>query len=706
MLSVRAICLALVFALLASGATLAADAVKPEFPEPKACERLPDDPTILEPEKSDWTDCEKWAWSCIRQGLEANFFTKECLKPRTSAQSDARKRLRLAAFFRPERFAADNALSDGFLLTVLNNRAYSAHIATPGIRIFGGYFKDPVNLENATTAVNLVLDGSMMRQGLRMTNFKTEKNLSLDASNIRGSLYLMRARIDGSIFMERGVFDTVDLRDARIGSSVEGTGSVFTNDFQFDRANIDGKLILTKSRLTLLKGWDSRIGGSLEMRLADIRRKIDLTGARVDGDVRMQDVSFGRQAADGDASCDWDPAVPGSYVINELRESQSAQDFAESLQEVVGGRPSYAGKSERNPCTSAPGAKTSLVRNEALLRNMKIQGTLCIVDVTGEISGGRDAAKPKFIEAISLDGSEAKSTVLSWKPTASRTLWRAVNFRTGYMVINLHDQPSDHFIDNLDIGFITFVRPSSQSLEDTDGLSDEHLVKYKCDLTPAPETVDVADTRDTQQRVSQFFTSDKSGSAQPFANVVARLEASGVATLRLRKSLSDFKNRNACAYGEYSKVRSERPALTAAEAWKETIKKRPKDISRAAFIASEAGYVTLDAACSFGLFGLREMVYYGHEPWRLVFWVLGAIAMFWIILKLDRGTPESNLLRRRFGPSYAFDNLIPLKQYRMEPEAADVLPSRRWIRGYRAFHRGLGLLFALLLFFFVYKAST
>ncbi len=698
----------LLLLLCASPSLPRAAEILPEFPDPVACPAEADDPTIAEPEKAAWTACEKFVWSCIRKGEEANLFLKSCIKPRTTVQSEARKRHRLAPFFNPERYASTNAISDSFVLTLLQNPVYSVQIPALGIRIFGAYFADPVNFENVTTSSNLVLDGSMMRLGLRMTNFTTPKNVSVDGSNIRGSLYLMRARIDGSIFMERGVFDTVDLRDSRIGSSVEGTGSVFTNDFQFDRADIDGKLILTKARLTLLKGWDARIGGSLELRLADIRRKVDITGARIEGDLRMQDVTFGRQPRSGDTYCDWDPELKASYVLNELMEALPEADRAAAMREVMEDRPSYAGKPDGNPCHDKSSAKVSLVRNEVLLRDMKIEGSLCIVDTTGLIAGSSDPARPKFVETISLDGTQAKSTVLSWKATESRTLWRAVNFKTGYMVINLNDQPSDHFIDNLDIGFITFARRPSGELSNDDlvGQSDEHLVKYKCELTPAANTVDPAEDEDTQERIIRFFTSDKSASAQPFSNVVSRLEASSINTLNLRKALSDFKYRDACGYSNFSRARRDTTWVSVPDAWRKAMEKKPEGTSTALHAASELSLLGLDTACNVGVYGLRQMVYYGHEPWRIMYFIFGAIVLFWLLLKLDRYTPGQEMMRRRFGLGYAFDNLIPLKAYRMEPEAADELPNSTTLRAYRVFHRGLGLLFALMIFFFVYKAST
>lgn len=703
---VAAIASAVLFAAFTFAAAAAEDP-PPEFPEPIACAIQPDDPSIAPAEKGAWSECEKWVWSCIKNGREANLFTKQCVIPRTSEQYVLRKKFRLAPFFKPERYATDNALSDRFLLTILQNPAYTEQIPAVGIRIFGAYFDDPVNLENVSTRINLVNDGAMMRLGLRMTNFTSTRNVSVDGSNIRGSFYLMRARIDGSLFMERGVFDTVDIRDARIGSSVEGTGSVFTSEFQFDRADIDGKLILTKARLTVLKGWDARVGGSLELRLADVRRKIDLTGARIQGDLRMQDVTFGRQLNEAGGTCDWDPAIDASYVLNELNASLKGEDLETALREVMVERPRQGGKIADNPCSKQGAGNISLVKNEVLLRDMKIEGTLCIVDTTGAITVP-PGAKSKSIESISLDGTEAKSTVLGWKGSSSTTLWRAVNYKTGYMVINLNRQPANHHIDNLDIGFISFSRRplGSDKLEDIAGQSDEHLVKYKCELTPTADAIDAADSRDTQARIAQFFTTDKSGSAQPFAKVVERLDASSVDTLELRKALSDFRYRNACTYSEFSRTRRDRPWLSAKAAMTEAFANAPANSSPIVYRIDQTARMGLDLTCSAAYAGLREMVYYGHETWRISVFIAGAIVLFWALLKFDSVPPGGNMMRRRFGLSYAFDNLIPLRAYRMEPAAADELPNAPWLRVYRVLHRGLGLLFVILIFLFVYKSST
>ena len=82
-------------------------------PAPEGALKLRDE------EVHDWSACEKWVWSCIAQGREANLFVRRCTVPRTTENDDLRTSLKDLAFEEPARFASSNALSGNFLLTIL-----------------------------------------------------------------------------------------------------------------------------------------------------------------------------------------------------------------------------------------------------------------------------------------------------------------------------------------------------------------------------------------------------------------------------------------------------------------------------------------------------------------------------------------------------------------------------------------------------------
>ena len=250
-----------------------------------------------------------------------------------------------------------------------------------------------------STSANLVLDGSIFKRGLRLTNFRSSKNISLDGSNIRGPILMLRIRIEGSLFLQEGIYDTIDLRDARIGSSIDAARSVFTDDFRIDRARIDGKVNLVKSRLTVLNAWDTSIGGSLELRLADLRLRVDMTGATVNGDVRMQRISFGRKRTEQTPSCDWDPDAGLDHLINHIvadvkkRHPEDNEALHRTMNEIVLSRPSPERRSASdNICVELLREARLGAKNEVLLRDMKIKGTLCLIDLTAGPAGRRCAA--------------------------------------------------------------------------------------------------------------------------------------------------------------------------------------------------------------------------------------------------------------------------------------------------------------------------
>ncbi len=672
------------------------------FPEPEACAPQADDPTILDKDKVRWTDCEKWTWSCLRQGLEANLFAKTaCQTPRASETVELRQRLRLAPFVKPERYAESNLLSGAFLVAVVTNPHYSSQLGNVGVRLFGGYFNDPINLENYTTNVNLVLDGSVMRRGVRLTNFKTDKNLSFDGSNVRGSIHLMRSRIQGSLFMEAGVYDYVDLNDAKIGASLEGSSSVFNDELRLHRADIDGKVILTKARLTTLSGWNALLGSSLEMRLADVRFGVDLTGSHVRGDVRMQDVTFARQESLSSARCDWDPDIPAQNVLHELRTAVPAEDFTAVFREVVTDRPTRAGSILPNVCETAHATdkgKVSVLadHNSVLLRDMKIDGALCLVDVTGEIAVKGAPGGTTNIGKIAIDGTSANSTILSWRnPSPSETLWYMVNYKTNYLLANLENSPRVHFTDNIDVGALTMMRRSAiYASSDTNHseLTDEYRVREKCDVTPGVGNNELAGDRLIQDRIIRYFNQDKSESPQPFANIVSRVDATGVNTTHLKIALSEHKNRNACSSSQI------------ARAWKDK-KWEGAKTKFASLNVDETRKFVLDGFCSAGLLGLKYSVSYGHEPHNLIFIAIGLVLAFAAALHFDKPVSQVFQHGRRLGITYAIDNLIPLKPYRFDRLHADEKPSSPFLRAWLVVHRILGATLAILAFFYIYKAS-
>ncbi len=701
----------LVLGLLAMAAICLADRGHAADESKNTACPVPEVKLELRPEdETAWSPCEKWVWSCILQGKEANLYEKKCLVPRSKENNEARAKSQYEPFVNPDAHPT-NLLGDGFLRTILWQEDYAKRIPPPGVRIYGAYFKEPVNLENVAASANLVIDGSVFKRGVRLTNFRSPKNISFDGSNIRGPILMLRTRIDGSLFLQKGIYDTVDLRDARIGSSIDAARSVFTDDFRMDRARIEGKVNLVKSRLTVVNAWDTVIGGSLELRLSDIRLRVDMTGATVNGDVRMQRIAFGRKRADQVPSCDWDTTTPADHLLSELNTTYAAdkQALQRIAAETVLTRPSLEGRPAiGNICVELLKDARFGANNEVLLRDMKIKGNLCLIDLTGEIDS--DSGR-EHLDTISLDGTQANSTVLRWKNSPSETRWHAVNFKTPYMLVNLESQPRQHFIDNMDVGFIAFVKKDSH--EPPPDASDENVDKYLCDVTPAPENAMPAWSDAVHRRLVQFFTgpANKSRSAQPFSKIVERLEESGATSTYLKIKLSEYKLAKVCATSAVSKELSTFDDLSwltfpqrLTQAWSK-VRDSAETAGDAYDVVGETNRLFWDGVCSSGITIYKYAVSYGHEPYNLFYYAILFVGLFWLLLRLDKPVPASDEPPKKLGLIYAVDSFVPLAQLRLDRRNAGALPNRALLRVYLRFHRFAGLVFAVLVFLFIYRAA-
>jgi hypothetical protein len=710
-----------VFFLLTAGVR----AAELDLPQPIACPAVTAD-LGLRLEHADgpaaWNACERFVWSCIRAGMEANLYNKRCLEPRVPETSRIIRRLRYAPFVEPDRYKEANLLRGGFLRAVLFHKEYVDQIQPPGIRIFGGYFADIVNLENIATDRNLVFDASIFRSDVRMTNFRTTANISFDGANVRSPLLLLRSRIEGSLFLQKGVYDHVDLRDARIGASLDAADSSFNGLFRLDRAQVSGKVDLERSRLTNWSAVDATINGFVRLHMVDVRARLDMTGAKIGGDVRMQKMRFGRWPADGPHKCDWNleadpkisfgPEAPGLKGQPELyaslkREVMENRLTGRSLVDVDG---AYVCVDRVRP-----------ERHEVLLREMKIGGTLCLIDATGRIEGVLRAGidnpaidpfdlRSPALAIISLDGTEAKSTVLRWAESDSLTTWHAINFSTGHMLIDMDAQPRQHFIDNLELKTLAFV--SSKHNPAHEALSDESD-KVLCDISPDPKTIVPLDHRDAHDRIISFFTTETqhlSRSAQPFGKIVERLQASGAASTRLKMALSEYKLRQLCSTSEVFKAWEKLPSqrwYRVPDAFLANFRTVMRRLDGFGVKVDELRKVALDSGCAAGMKAYKYATSYGHEPHNIIFVIALFVMFFWLLLSLDTPalTVSENGRPARLGLLYSIDKFNPFTQMQLDRRHSQWQPNMRSLQIYVKFHRFIGFILCLLLAISVYTAA-
>jgi hypothetical protein len=277
------------------------------------------------------------------------------------------------------------------------------------------------------------------------------------------------------------------------------------------------------------------------------------------------------------------------------------------------------------------------------------------------------------------------------------------------MLVNLESQPQRHFIDNMDVGFVAFVRKDANEPPMDKG--DENVDKYLCDVTPAPENVMAAGSRNVHERLVRFFSGagNESRSAQPFSKVVERLQESGATSTYLKTHLSEFQLARVCTTSAVSKELSTFEDLSLftfpqklAQAWRKAHESR--EMAEGAYDTfGETNRLFWDGICSGGMMVYKYAVSYGHEPYNLFYYAVLFIGLFWLLLKLDRRAGED--AEAKLGLTYAVDTFVPLAQLRLDRRNANALPNSGLLRFYLRFHRFAGFVFAVLVFLFIYRVA-
>jgi len=119
----------------------------------------------------------------------------------------------------------------------------------------------------------------------------------------------------------------------------------------------------------------------------------------------------------------------------------------------------------------------------------------------------------------------------------------------------------------------------------------------------------------------------------------------------------------------------------------------------------ESNRLLWDGVCSSGVTVYKYAVSYGHEPYNLFYYAILFVSLFWLLLKLDKPAIEGDANAKKLGLTYAVDTFVPLAQLRLDRRNAGALPNRRLLRIYLQFHRFAGVVFAVLVFLFIYRAA-
>jgi uncharacterized protein YjbI with pentapeptide repeats len=228
---------------------------------------------------SDWTPQEEWVWKQVSRGKIADFNKTEGYGGKLSP-------------IEPEGWKENRILRPKFLETILLQEPYRNDLTHRGVRIAGAWFKEPVDLSNATIPSQLWLNGSRFEQDVDLSFLKLPFLLSLEGSVFVRSLNLARAKIE-IINMSGSTFNgTLNMESLEVGSHLFMSKARFA-DVDLVGAKIEGQLDMSSSTFNgtlIMNGLE--VGSGLFMRDKAQFAEVDLKSAKTEGQLDMSSSTF------------------------------------------------------------------------------------------------------------------------------------------------------------------------------------------------------------------------------------------------------------------------------------------------------------------------------------------------------------------------------------------------------------------------------
>lgn len=236
-----------------------------------------------------WTPQEKWVWNQICNGEIADFNERDKEYDKVFDPKNHKRKPK------------GRLLTSEFLETILLHEPFCGSLTHHGVRIVGAWFKDPIDLTNATLNHQLWLDKSCFDSDIDLSFLKTDYGISLDGSYFNGKLNLNSAKIGGQFNINNSMFnDELIMNSVNISGSFYMKNVVMFKNVYLIGADIEGQLNMNGSKFTDKLIMDSLyVGGYLKMcdpaefnYVSLLNSKIDsaleMDGSRFKGELLMQ----------------------------------------------------------------------------------------------------------------------------------------------------------------------------------------------------------------------------------------------------------------------------------------------------------------------------------------------------------------------------------------------------------------------------------
>lgn len=590
-----------------------------------------------------------------------------------------------------------------------------------GIRIVGALFCDGLDLADLDLPATLVLDRSVFEGPVDARNLRLAGDLGLEHVVVFDTVRLAHARIEGSVRAGGSFVRRLRVHDTQVAGSWQQKAAVVLLDADLVRLAVAGDLSLAHSAFTRLSVQASRIDGTLSLDDSEARCTYRVDGSTI-GAVSARNAGFGRIVAVGVGAgavryAWWRRAVagrPASHTQTLFRSADIAAEVEAERRRIAhpewppetgtGLRGCPGGEEAGDIAPERSGGLAGIPMSPHLafsVLDSEVRSAFCLAGFAWASAGHDELPEPGHpATVLALDGTRiggdlvidlwggrqsAVAALRAPHPEFARVAalhrLEAVGLTAGAAIYNFadHDKPYVTYLEGLRFARVHQAPP---------GCGVDHGGR-----------IGRAATQPRIEAVLHWLGKNTAPSAQPFLAFAEAFEAAGVdaAALHIRRRTLALCERvvrwlpPATAYCPSlpalavpaGPARPAGPAVAAAEpaGWIGTtgsVGTLPLVAGLPSGSGSEATGLSDLVGIGFGviLWGLAD---HGLRPSKVVWWALGTLAGFWLLLRfgfgvvgfVPAGAPdrEGPLGLRPVGPLFLLDHLIPFLGIRDEHHA-------------------------------------
>ncbi|MFO1103949.1 MAG: hypothetical protein U1E20_13705 [Methylocystis sp.] len=595
-----------------------------------------------------------------------------------------------------------------------------------GIRIIGGVYCDGLDLSGLDLPYSIVFDKSIItcthstecsRVPVEIRNFQTKGDLSFDYAVSHVNVRITRSEIAGSLYSQGAFLSKLTIIDTIVHGTLNAPDSLIGDELTIENTKVDGDVDLARSFFSHLVFLKNHVGGALDLGQSHARCSFDIRKNELNdvvavefgfGDVRTSDTGeelFGFKAPNG---------KPGNAY----------QRFTGPDSQIFNG-----GNPFPKPCDYV----RSIVPGSFVFIENHIKYSICLRDFSWLVD---DKNRPEksiiYLNEDIVDGAtwlDIKNQMqsVSGKPDGNGPRLSIFNLQTGTFVLDFEVTKNDVLVS---VNGLHFERVYS--------------AKDKCETALSPRaTNEKARPRDAREipqfppslslpkpeHVTAWVKKNEFKGTQPFAQFVSVFEQAGDAEaareLKIQGETTTLKRSICKSWGFY------------CESENDAFSEKSNDIDQSNGVTSAIGQAFQrmeDRLVALLQFLLWNLAAHGFRPERVVWFALGTLLIYWLVIQLAGVVGFSVIDERRPGESpriqpigliFLFDTLIPgyklredhskpLQFYVLADQKQATYPFKRFLKVWNVTEaserqqriikicfdllRWLGLIFAIFLF--------